>query len=284
MGRSSRFARDSLFALLVVGLVVGSASAYAQNWPPAVIVESSSMMHAEGEAGYGRWGTIDPGDLVLVKGLDDPAEVETLVEAGPERYGRAGDVIVYRRLPGQDPTPIIHRAIAYVEVAEGPTYRVRWSVDAPCVGGGVKTEDARWCVYGPDGVSLVGVPDAGDAPLRPAESGFLTKGDNPVSNHDTDQALGISRDASGAPAMVTLDRVEGKARGEVPWLGLVKLALAGKPNEADPPASYVRIGSAYAPPDLWVMLGVALALLLGGPFAWDLVKARRARRRAEARP
>jgi signal peptidase len=283
MGRASKGVREFLLGFLLLALLVGTASAYAQNWPPAVIVESSSMMHREGEAGFGRLGTIDPGDLVLVKSLDDPAEVETLVEGGPARYGLPGDVIVYRRGPGQGDTPIIHRAIAYVEVADGPAYRVRWDPAAPCVGGADKApDDAAWCVYGREGVLLSGVPGAGGDRLAPHRSGFVTKGDNPATNPGTDQASGISRDAAGRPELVPLARVEGKARGELPWLGLVKLALAGEPNEARPPASYVRIGSAYAPGDLWAMLGVSLAGLLGGPFAWDAWRARRARRKERA--
>jgi hypothetical protein len=122
------------------------------------------------------------------------------------------------------------------------------------------------------------VPGAGTDRLVPAESGFVTKGDNPRTNGKTDQAAGISRDAAGRPALVPLGHVEGKARGELPWLGLVKLALAGAPNERDPPASYVQVGSAHAPGDLWVMLALSLAALLGGPFAWDAWRARRARR------
>lgn len=281
MGRVTKALREAFLVLLALTLVMGGAAAYAQNWPPAVIVESSSMMHRDGETGYGRVGTIDPGDLVLVKALGDPSEVETLVEAGPERYGMAGDVIVYGRGPGMPATPIIHRAIAYVEVAEGPTYRVRWAADAACVGGAQKdAADPAWCVYGAEGVTLAGVPGAGHQTLRPTGSGFVTKGDNPRTNFDTDQALGISRDPQGEPVFVTLERIEGKARGELPWLGLVKLALAGKPNEPDPPASYVKVGSAYAPGDLWVMLGVSLALLVGGPFAWDAWRLRRARKGA----
>lgn len=283
MGRVSKGVREGLLVFLALGLLVGTASAYAQNWPPAVIVESSSMMHRDGEVGFGRVGTIDPGDLVLVKALDDPSEVETLVEAGPERYGMAGDVIVYRRAPGLPETPIIHRAIAWVEVAEGPAYRVRWDPGSDCVGGARKDPaDPAWCVYGRDGVLLAGVPGAGEDRLVPRESGFVTKGDNPATNGKTDQAAGISRDAAGRPELVPLARVEGKARGELPWLGLVKLALAGQPNEDHPPASYVQVGSAYAPGDLWAMLGVSLLVLLGGPFAWDAWRARRARRRGAA--
>lgn len=257
-------------------LVVGAPTAFAQNWPPAVIVQSSSMMHADAEVTYGRVGTIDPGDLVLVKRVDAPEDVLTFVEAGPERYADPGDVIVYYPANDRSATPIIHRAMAYVDV-EGETYRVRWSADAPCEGGAEK--DGGWCVYGPDGVL---VPSAGirwtdGGPWKPNADGFITKGDNPVSNRVMDPA-GISHDEAGQPSVVRLEWIEGKARGELPWLGLVKLALAGEPNEDRPPASYVKVGSAYAPMDLWVSLALALAALVGGPIAFDAWKAWRARR------
>lgn len=285
MGRLRGFLRDALLLLLAFSLVLGTAAAYAQNWPPAVIVESSSMMHRDAEVGFGRVGTIDPGDLVLVKGLDAPSDVETLVENGPERYGLPGDVIVYRRTFSADPTPIIHRAIAYVEVhdaPEGQAFRVRWDPAADCVGGATKDPaDPAWCVYDAEGgVRLDDVPAAGVRALFPTHDGFVTKGDNPVTNADTDQALGISRDAEGEPEVVALEQIEGKARGEMPWLGLVKLAMAPQPNEAHPPASYVQVGNAWAPLDLWVMLALSLGVLLGTPLVVDAVKSRRARRNA----
>lgn len=264
--------RDALAIVATLALVVGGLYAYAQVWPPAVIVESSSMMHDPKEVAYGRIGTIDPGDLVVVKAVRGPDDVQTFVEGGHVRYGKPGDVLIYYPANDRAGTPIIHRAIAYV-VAQGESYRVRWNAGAPCVGGA--TKDGAWCVYGASGVTL---PEIGLQDYRPTATGFVTKGDNPVTNTEADVVNGISHDAEGRPSIVVPEWVEGKARGELPWIGLVKLALAGHPNELNPPASYVTIGWASAPGDLWVMLAVALAVLIGGPLAWDLVAARRAKR------
>ena len=282
-----RGSRDVLWTLALLVLLLALPTAYAGKWPPAVVVESSSMMHADAEVSYGRVGTIDPGDLVLVKDVDAPEDVATFVDAEGERYGARGDVIVYR--PAGDParTPIIHRAMAYVEVVERDgerAYRVRWAEGAPCEGGARKEEDAPgWCVYGPRGVLIpsASVFDADGSPYAPTRTGFITKGDNPATNARADPFAGISVDERGRPSTVPIEWVEGKARGELPWLGLVKLALAGEANEDSPPASYVRIGWAYAPPDLWVMLAVSLGAVIGLPMAWDFARARRWRRRGE---
>lgn len=274
--------REGLILVLVFTLLLGGASAYAQQWPPAVIVESSSMMHPTEDVPYGRVGTMDVGDLVLVRAVSSPEDVATLVEGRDhETYGAPGDVIVYRRAGDADQTPIIHRAIAYVVVVEmqdGVLYRVRWDPDASCIHGARKDfGDPRWCVYDGGGVALWGVEGAGRQHLRPERSGFITKGDNPVTNPDTDVALGISRDEAGHPSVVPFEWVEGKARGELPWLGLVKLSLMGRPNEDHPAPSYVKVGSAYAPPDLWIMLFVTLVVLVAAPLAWDAWRARRRR-------
>ena len=273
--------RDALVLVAVFALLLGGLYAYTGTWPPAVIVESSSMMHNDDEVSYGRIGTIDPGDLVLVQKVDSVDDVRTLVDGGRERYGMSGDVIVYFPYNDRTHTPIIHRAVAYVEVVGSggdTTYRVRWNPDVPCEGGATKSEDGGWCVYDADGVYIPSVPVARlgstaqtPQPYKPEHSGFLTKGDNPFTNRNIDQVSGLSQ-------AVKLEWIEGKGRGELPWLGLIKLSLAGRPNERNPPATWTHIGSAYAPSDLWVMLGVSLFILVGVPLIYDAYKAIHARR------
>jgi len=262
-------------------LIIGAPTAYAQNWPPAVIIESSSMMHRDSETSYGRVGTIDPGDLVLVKTIDSVDDVRTFVEGGHGRYDAPGDVIVYYPANDRARTPVIHRAMAYVELereGDSTSYRVRWAADRACEGEAQKDPaDARWCVFPEHGIMI---PSAGiqwsGGPYKPNANGFITKGDNPVTNTAIDPAF-VSRDAHGAPSVVLVDWIEGKARGEIPWLGLIKLALGKEPNEDSPPASYFRVHNAYAPVDLWVSLVIALGIIIGGPMAYDAWRARRAR-------
>lgn len=294
--------RDAIVLVAVFAVLLGGLYAYTGSWPPAVIVESGSMMHPDSEVTYGRFGTIDPGDLVLVKDVDEIDDITTMLEGGRDRYGKAGDVIVY--YPGNDHgrTPIIHRAVAYVLVegsGDSRTYLVRWNAEAPCEGGATKVErDGRaWCQYDETGVYVPSVPiqDFGSSradpnPYRPSRSGFITKGDNPATNPQTDQLSGLSRDENGNPSPVQIEWVEGKSRAELPWLGLIKLALASKANEPNPPRDaqgnilWTKIGSAYAPKDLWVMLGITLFLLVGVPLIYDGYKALAARREANAAP
>lgn len=238
------------------------------------------MMHAADDVVYGRIGTLDPGDLVVIRAVDDDSDVVTLLEGGRTRYGAVGDVVLYRPAGDETETPIIHRAIAYVDVAESrgaTTYRVKWDPATPCAGGARR--DGAWCVFDSRGILLPehGIVDPGERPYKPTRDGFITKGDNPLTNRLADPMAGISTDDNGRPSVVPLEWVEGVSRGELPWLGLLKLAVQGQPNEAQPPPSYVRVGSAYAPADLWVMLVVSLAAVLLAPMVIDrIVEIRRA--------
>lgn len=296
MAIKSTALRDAVVLVVVFGVLLGGLYAYTGSWPPAVIVESGSMMHADSEVTYGRFGTIDPGDLVLVKDIDSVDDIVTQVDGGRDHYGKAGDVVIYYPGNNRARTPIIHRAVAYVEL-EGsqasPTFYVRWSSDDPCEGGATKIErnGRSWCQYGSDGIYVRSVPIQGHGstpsdpnPYRPTKSGFITKGDNPVTNTQTDQLSGLSHDGSGGSVPVQLEWIEGVGRAELPWLGLIKLALAGRPNELNPPAAWSKVGSAYAPKDLWVMLGITLFLIVGVPLLYDGYKAIESRRAAKALP
>ncbi|HET6405149.1 MAG TPA: hypothetical protein VFH78_10915 [Candidatus Thermoplasmatota archaeon] len=299
MAIRSAAVRDALVLIAVFALLLGGLFAYTGSWPPAVIVESGSMMHPDTEVTYGRFGTIDPGDLVLVKDVDDVDDITTLLEGGRERYGLPGDVIVFYPANNRARTPIIHRAVAYVEVEPGPTYYVRWDPNAPCEGGSEKVErnGRTWCRFGEEGIYIPSVPIAerlsrpsDPEPYRPDVSGFLTKGDNPITNTQTDQVSGLSHDARGRSMPVQMEWIEGKGRGELPWLGLIKLALAKEPNDPNPPRDqtgkilWPKIGNAYAPKDLWVMLGITLFLLVGVPLIYDGYKAYQNRQLSKALP
>lgn len=252
--------RDVLGALLVVGLVVGGlAAATGGIWPPVLAIESGSMMHPHFETPYGRIGTIDVGDLIFVRAIDGPEDVALWVDGGEERYGRPGDVVAYLQDgdQGEENLTIIHRAITYVEVTRGPDgffhYRMPWL-------------DGRVLEFGPAGIYLpaLGFDETnGFTPqngYRPEHSGFLTKGDNPVTNPSVDQAIGLSR-------IVHPTWIVGEVYGEVPWVGLAPLALRnGQTNPAVP--GWERIGNAFAPVELWSMFFLVLGALVLLPFAW----------------
>ncbi len=99
-------------------------------------------------------------------------------------------------------------------------------------------------------------------------SGFITRGDN---NQGADQCLpaqGFGYD----PAR--LDYVLGKARGELPWIGLVKLFVD------DVTAHSNNFGNAGS--DSKVMLLVTVVVLIGAPWSLDVYMRRRHRKRLAA--
>ncbi|HEV8361869.1 MAG TPA: S26 family signal peptidase [Candidatus Thermoplasmatota archaeon] len=286
--------KDVLVAVAIVVGVLGALFLYTGVWPPMVVVESGSMMHVpcgpagvaaicdEG-VGYGKFGTIDPGDMVFVKHAEKREEVATLAEAGAKdpnarNYGKPGDVVVYFPNNQRGRTPIIHRAVAWVEAS---------NVDDPdrCA----RTEDpgsrAVYSVFwqgrnqtfraNDGGITIEGLGLRG---YKPCWSGFITKGDNPVTNAAPDQALG----GAALPRQpVQLSWIEGKAVGELPWFGLIKLALGNtlnypcspgfRPNDpACDDGRAVRVLNAYAPGDLWAMLGICLAMIAIAPVAYDV--------------
>lgn len=260
--------RDVLGALLIVGILFGGLTlASGGTWPPVRVIESHSMMHLEAETHYGRIGTIDVGDAIFVRDVDGPQDVELWVDGGKLHYGRPGDVISFAanggravKIEDEDVAnvTVIHRAITWIDVerlADGGTeYRMRWL-------------DGETLTFGDEGIYFppLGFDErtgyARTNGYRPAHSGFITKGDNPNSNPLPDQALGIS-------AIVHPTWIEGTVHGEVPWLGLAKLALqSGRTNPEVP--GWERVGNAFAPIELWSMFFLVLALVILVPLAID---------------
>lgn len=236
--------------------------------PPVVVIESGSMMQCEqgpgthssvcGSTSFGRLGTIDPGDLVFVRDVDDRDDVKTLAQGGKERHGMAGDVIVYDRAAG---APIIHRAMFWVDIHENGRYSIpelgifnKSSTDQPEL-----RDQARW---GKGINSCTLRLPTGDGPEA---SGFVTKGDNNVC---WDQGSCLDRECR--PNLIDPSEIIGKARGEIPWIGLLKLFVFDLFGGG---ASLY----AAAPADLKRLMWVSVALIVGGPYIGEqIVKRRRA--------
>jgi signal peptidase I len=245
--------RDIAVVVVVLGVILGGLWTYSGQGvgqPPIVVVESGSMMHPE--APYGRIGTIDPGDLVVVKRVD-PTQIETAYARAGTSYGGYGDVIVFRPLGDTERTPIIHRAITWVEVTPG--------------GSG---DDHRYTYLNQDGqmVSMaqsVDLPQIGIVDMRPPASGFVTKGDNPRTNHAADQVTHFP------DRLVEPDWLVGVAKGQAPWMGLIKLALTGTPAAPLDGAGFCQVLRAQAPCDTWVMLGASVGVVLLVPVTLELL-------------
>ncbi|WP_170964520.1 S26 family signal peptidase [Natronomonas salsuginis] len=207
------YVRDALTSLVIVvaiGLLLFAASGV---WPPMVAIESGSMEP-----------NMERGDLVFLVDTDrfvpDGAIVADGVSTGvvpadvAERNGRTefnrpGDVMVFRPNGNTADTPIIHRAMFWVSADENWYDRA----DPARIGDAENCEELNHC----------------PAP----HAGFITKGDNELTNRHYDQASRLS-------APVRPDWIIGTAELRVPYLGYVRLLLSGvmvtpvEPAVADP--------------------------------------------------
>ncbi|MFW9878705.1 MAG: S26 family signal peptidase, partial [Candidatus Thorarchaeota archaeon] len=252
--------RDILIAVIVMAIIIGSLWGYTGNWPPMVVIESNSMMHGSDS----NIGVIDTGDLVLVKKTGEN-DIKSYVEgqkSNYETYGSFGDVIIFKK-NGLNDTPVIHRAVLWVEYnASGHNnkYPEFGSFDVPALGQYNITK--TWISnYKPNGgnlsINLMELLTNFRTFKRDPHSGFLTKGDN---NIQVDQ-LSTLRDAEGrAVEPIKTKWVVGKAEGELPWFGLIKLFVGGETGEP---------GKA-APPTSVNMLIVSIALIIIIPIVLDI--------------
>ncbi len=277
--------RDVITALVVVIVVLVSLWAYGGRWPPMVVVESESMQHSNV---YSEVGVIDTGDLTFVRTLERSGGVRTWVEGrdtGYSRHGDHGDVIVYHKNGLDTTTPIIHRALVFIQYnASGGGYDVP-RLDVWNERHGFYVRDVPSYHTGTEELIDVHVDvsvilnNFQTLAGREPHSGYITKGDH---NREVDQTSLRAWTGVGAPSKQTTILVEpvedgwvvGVARGELPWFGLIKLWANGQTKQHPPPDN-----SAH---DL--VLTIALLLLL--PMLVDLLAAEvRARRpRPEGRP
>ncbi len=237
-------ARDSwyfepLVALALIVLLLVGLFAYTSNWPPIFVVESDSMQH-----GYGDTvGLINTGDLVLVQKVS-PSTIVTYVEGqqtGFSTYGEYGDVILYHPNGATLATPVIHRAILYLEWdPQTGDYSAPSLAGLPCGSqpGALYSIAGSSTGCGSTGlITTITLYDVGwkgatvSIPLGGLGrySGFITMGDNNLvagspPQGKTDQSWGIS-------ALVAPSWVMGVARGMIPWVGAFKLLIDGNAQE-----------------------------------------------------
>jgi len=247
--------RDLLVAVIIVVVFLAAIYAYAGVWPPLVVVESSSMQHSDSES---YLGVIDTGDMVFQQAAPTRASVVTYLEGratGYATYGDYGDVIIFRR--AGDPTPVIHRAIMYIAIFANGTANVP---DLLGISG--------WDAWGDAGrttspyflhnvtIQRMGFNQdlaidfnfIGLSPALRGRSGYITMGDHNAPGYDT----------SWLPRQ---EDVIGRARGEIPWFGLLKLTL--QPTDSCCGAGW---GDTRAPKNSWDGLLVSLIFLLALPF------------------
>ena len=199
--------------------------AYTGMNVPFSVVMSQSMQHDNDRS---QIGCIDTGDIVVVK-AKDKATVQSYVEGtqtGYSTFGDYGSVIIYER--NSSSNPVIHRAIVWLE---WDSVKQRWSSE-DLVGykgdwycrvttneGVIETKDPSnlqgTLVFQDITQSKKDVSISLTSLTK--QSGFLTMGDNPVTNNSFDQTTGIINHPIGK------DDIRSVPVAELPWLGAVKI-------------------------------------------------------------
>lgn len=241
------FLRDIMVAIAVVLVILTALWGYTGQWfgAPMVAIESGSMQHLDEQ--FGRIGTINAGDMVLLVKVNGFDEIITQKEAertdGYTSYGDYGDVIIYRKYGRTDDDQIIHRAMC-------------WIIDN---GNGTFTVEE----YDLFNVESITIPELGLTKYKPSHSGYITKGDNPITNDRADQAGGICSEP------IKLSWVTGKARGELPWVGTVNLLFNDILNGA---FWNIQISPTVynVPQDCIICLIFLIVVLISIPVSMDL--------------
>ena len=237
--------KDVLTAVIVILIIVAVMFAYTGVWPPMVVIESGSMMHDDSP--YGKIGTIDPGDFTFVKKVNSRNDIVTYYQGektGYKTYSNYGDVIVYVK-NGVGGTPVIHRAMCWVEVnitEEGVFY------DVPELN-----------YYHLSAITITELNLHNYDP-KVNHSGFLTKGDA-NNGCDQDSSAGIEDELGRKVEIVKLEWIVGKAEGEIPWFGGIKLSVDDWSRGTNNAGNIAQ--------DCWVMLGISVLILFTLPIAAD---------------
>lgn len=287
-----RFRDSFLFApmvaIVVALLVLGGLLVYTQTWPPVYVVESSSMQHGSNDV----LGVINAGDLVLSQKVSI-AGIVTYVDAlttGDHTYGEYGDVLLYQP-NGQGGTPVIHRALVYLDYNPvNGTYNASSLAGFPCGSAPANqfyytatTSRGSCGPYGMTGtLTLYGigwqgasVPIALGPSTTGSHSGYVTLGDNNFQNRDCSGNACVG-EADQSPLfklsqLVTPAWTLGVARGLLPWFGGLRLLLTG--NAAEVPAQS------------WELMALTVvAVILAGfalHYAWKSFRPPDRRRAAE---
>lgn len=193
--------RDILWIAAVVGGVALFLFVSSGTWPAVVTIESSSMEP-----------NMNIGDIVFVSEKDRYGGMSTWTESIVEGYSPYGDypdksgapvygdVIIYRRNGDEGVTPIIHRALAWLE--EGETVMLTTTL-------------------GGNHISYN---------YTAPSSGYITKGDNndfidQVSVRIYDNSTGRQYGSEMISAPVKEDWVIGKALFALPLIGYLPLNI-----------------------------------------------------------
>jgi len=261
IAHGKQIGKDILTAVIIVGSVMGVLYLYCGVWPPLVVVESRSMQHSNNEAYI---GVIDTGDIVAVKKPLSTADITTYVKGrstGYSTYGEFGDVIVYKKYGSDTETPVIHRAILYavydpstglfnVPELQELTYGKDWKRDGSSQSWkGISTLYLFDVGYGHKNITI-------NLASMERYSGYVTMGDNAITNPSIDQ-VGIIPNK-----LIKFEWIIGKATGELPWFGLIKVCLGGSSSD--------KMNCERAPQNAMQGLWVSIGILVAMPVVFDV--------------
>jgi signal peptidase len=273
--------KDFVIAFVIVVIIIAAIFIYTGNWPPVVVIESSSMQHSNDTSFL---GVIDTGDMVLVKSIESSSDITSYMKGkrtGYETYSEYGDVLIYEKNGYSDITPVIHRALIWVEfnTTTGNSYDLP-ELEHHKDGWTVQNGPQRW--YNLTGTVIlhkIGYDDREvlinlgtilntffSNSLTP-HSGFLTLGDHNRGNIDqhtlTDEHNIRGELVGGFGGLrvrpIKAQWVIGVARGELPWFGLIKLYF--QDSEI----------TQRAPANSFTMLWVSIILIFAIPISIDIV-------------
>lgn len=208
----------SVTVIIAVSISAAAVVLYSGTWPPVYTVESMSMEHSS------TWtsGTINTGDIVFAKSIGNNTDkVVTYVQGRQSNftsYGDYGNVILFKDPQGRI---LIHRAMFYLT----------WNQDIPVVN---DANNQSWITVTSNAVIL---HDVGYKHRNlivyvssfTGKDGFITAGDynvasSPILNTTENAFVAADQNAFGI-SPVKASKVVGKAFGDVPWFGLLKLNL-----------------------------------------------------------
>ena len=234
MNKADRNLLISIGVIIIV-FVGGYASlvVYTGMTSPFSIVMSQSMQHDPDQS---EIGSIDTGDIVIVRD-PDKTQIQSYVEgtqSGYRSFGDYGSVIIYDR--GNNQNPVIHRAILWLDYnAESDTwsapsldeYDGTWYfkyIDAS--GEEVIVENEFNNIRGTlcfEGITVSKKDVSINLDSLEKSSGFLTMGDNSISNPNFDQPSIIDH-------LVSYEDIRSVPVFEIPWLGTLKILINGGDN------------------------------------------------------
>lgn len=258
--------RDVIVAFMFVLIILLALWSYTDQWfgAPLVAIESGSMEHLNEP--FGRIGTINAGDMVLLVKVNNKDDITPYSISKDYNYGKKGDVVIYHPDGNEKVDQIIHRAMCWidVEIEDSNTYYtikeydiIRHNATEPLY----IPECGIWNAASNSSVILDGKTNQRHHYQKFTHSGFITKGDNPLTNRECDQIGGISNQ------LIRVEWVSGKASGELPWIGTINLLFndlttGGKDTISNVPQDCLTCFSAV----IIILVSIPVSLDLYGYF------------------